>query len=240
MGTGLVDLPTAFRGILLGICAGILTPNRTGEFIGRVVVLNRKNRKRGALMTFAGSALQGGVTLVAGSVALIVFPLDQLGAWTGGFNPVIGYVALAVAVVVAVVLIFSRYTRRSFRKVLLALRRLTHRQILTAAGYGVLRYSIFSVQFALMLYACGYRDSLETCFAGIALVYLIQSYVPLTGFGEIGVREVITLFVFGNFLPDPALAVAASLLVWSANIGMPVLAGIIITKFRKIRLPGNH
>src|SRR5690606_28128371 len=54
-----VNQKSAFRGVLLGMCSGFVTPNRLGEFAGRSAALPKAARKKGALMTFCRFGYSG-------------------------------------------------------------------------------------------------------------------------------------------------------------------------------------
>lgn len=231
--------PLAFKAILYGICSGIMTPNRLGEFAGRISVLPKPIRKKATIMTVAGSGIQGIVTLVLGIVGLLTFPvLPNLSAYTeislSQFLPI-------TLILLALFLFFwfRQPLKHHITDVIKHLKKLSNRKLFRATTWAFLRYAIFSTQFAIALYAVGFSASLPLCFAGIFLIYFCQSYVPFTAFGELGVREVLAVLIFGAYLPNPMLAVLATLIVWIANIGLPVLAGALTLRFSKHRIFGN-
>ena len=71
-----VSFARAFRGVLTGTAISFFTPNRVGEFAGRILVLKPEHRIRGALATLVGSVSQLLVTILTGLLALpFVLPL---------------------------------------------------------------------------------------------------------------------------------------------------------------------
>ncbi len=229
----------AFKAILYGICSGIMTPNRLGEFAGRISVLPKPIRKKATIMTVAGSGIQGIVTGVLGIVGLLTFPvLPKLSAYTeinlSQFLP-IALIILAISFFFW----FRQPLKQHIHGVIRHLKQLSNQKLFRAMTWALLRYTVFSAQFAIALYSVGFSASLPICFAGIFLLYFCQSYIPFTAFGELGVREVLAVLIFGSYLPNPMLAVLATLIVWIANIGLPVMAGALTLRFSKHRIFGN-
>ena len=72
-----IKLPEAFRMILSGIALSIATPNRMGEFAGRVMHLPSGQRLQGSALTVIGNFAQLIVTCIAGSIALCMEWQDQ-------------------------------------------------------------------------------------------------------------------------------------------------------------------
>jgi uncharacterized membrane protein YbhN (UPF0104 family) len=62
----------AFKSVISGVAFTMITPNRTGEFIGRVFYVPDGNRIRAAALTLVGSASQLIVTITTGSFGLMV------------------------------------------------------------------------------------------------------------------------------------------------------------------------
>ena len=65
-----MSLGRAFAATLAGTTVGLITPNRTGEFLGRVLFLAPEHRWQGGFATVLGSIAQFVVTLLLGGLAL--------------------------------------------------------------------------------------------------------------------------------------------------------------------------
>ncbi len=241
--TALINSPvvkpkTAFTGILLGMCSGFVTPNRLGEFAGRSAALPKAARKKGALMTFAGSGIQGAVTLLAGAIGLIFYPILPQIASLAKLWPQVFYIVIASIALAALFLWFKKPLKPHIAIVLKHLKSIKTPILIKAWFWAIGRYAIFSTQFVLALYCVGFTSDIWMCYTGVFLLYFCQSYLPFTAMGELGIREVLAIFIFGAFLPEPMLAAVASLIVWVANSGIPVLMGLLKMKLTKTRLIG--
>ena len=52
-----VPFRKAYTAIFTGITAGMVFPNRTGDFLGRIFILEKGNRLKAAMLTFVGNTL---------------------------------------------------------------------------------------------------------------------------------------------------------------------------------------
>lgn len=64
-----VPFKKAYVAIFTGVTAGMLFPNRTGDFLGRIFILEKGNRIKAAMLTFVGNIAQMIVTVSLGCVA---------------------------------------------------------------------------------------------------------------------------------------------------------------------------
>jgi hypothetical protein len=217
--------------VLSGMCSGFVTPNRIGEFAGRMVYLPKEYHDIAAAAAISGSVIQGSITALFGIVGLAFFPVFPEGITS--FDPLI--IAGLVTCIMLILALSFRGIVRSLSKRFTATAHyfstMGRPLILRAMTWALFRYLIFSTQFVIALYCFGFQGSLYEAFSGVFLLYFCQSYIPGPGMGELGIRELLALVLFTSFLPHPLLAVLAGLTVWLANIGLPVLAGVSIMGF---------
>ena len=65
-----VSFSRSFRAVLSGVSFSVSTPNRIGEYLGRILYMEEGNRLRVISLTIVSSISQLIITLVAGSVGL--------------------------------------------------------------------------------------------------------------------------------------------------------------------------
>lgn len=231
LGAGTMSVRRGYVQVLSGMCSGFVTPNRIGEFAGRLAFLPEKLKHKGPAATFTGSFLQGSITALFGAIGLVFFPF-----FPERFTNANGlYFAGLFAVLIAALIFFiisrsdAKYDRlKAAFRYFKALRRT---DLIKASGWALLRYLCFSTQFVISLYCFGFSGTLFEAYTGVFLLYFCQSFIPGAALGELGIREVLAMVIFGAFLEHPLAAVFAGLTVWLANIGIPVLAGVSITGF---------
>ncbi|MBD2715201.1 flippase-like domain-containing protein [Microvirga sp. STR05] len=244
-----VSFRRSFRAVLVGLTLGFVTPNRVGDYAGRIIEL--KSRRLDALgAVFLGRYAQLVVTVLAGTAGLLYFLLAYY---------LEGYAASKLGVVVAVALINAAvllplYRSRLLLAVLSAIRPLRRfrrflavmptypaRAIHAVLALSGLRYVVFCAQFGLLLKAYGTQAQLLPGAAAVASTFLLKSLVPsLNALADVGVRELSATHLFG-LLGEPALPVlSASLSLWILNIALPSAAGLVFVLRLKVLRKRNN
>jgi len=231
----------AYTAVIGGTSIGLITPNRVGEFAGRVLFLRPEHRVRGAFATVLGSIAQFVVTVLVGALVLFFVPLDMNGQEPGALWPVVRWCALLIGAA-TVFLYFSPGTlERVFLAIPWSRRWERHVRVLgvfggarltVVAGLSLLRYAVFTLQFAWLLHAVG-AVPWGAAFASVPVVFLVTTLVPTTALTELGVRgsAAESLITTG----DPVGVVIASMLLWAVNIAAPALVGSLILLVARIR-----
>lgn len=219
----------AWQSVWTGVCIGNLTPGRLGEFAGRILFFSPKNRAKVTTSHFVSGITQLVITIVAGCVGLLVFS----GVVNKGFFLVTltGEIILLILLLIALLKInkvVARLIHVSFLKKFnfdgLSFKGNLLSQLLFLSA---LRYIIFSLQFYLLLWACGIEGSFFSIAAAIAIMYLLLSTIPMISFVEVGVRAYVAVLLFASFnVNEWQLSVVATLL-WLLNIALPSLIGYI-------------
>jgi len=68
-----ISFSTAFKAVLSGLSISIFTPNRVGEFAGKVFYLKTTEKVKATVASFIGSSLQLLVTVLAGFFAAFMY-----------------------------------------------------------------------------------------------------------------------------------------------------------------------
>jgi hypothetical protein len=244
-----ISFGTAFLGVLGGLATSVFTPNRVGEFIGRVFILKKSDPLEGILLTLVGSFSQMLVTLSLGTLAYLFFaPVYMPGILPESTLLVRAFSGTLIALVL--LLIFFYFNIPALRRISLLLpgkfaERLS-RGIRSLAAcpkplllktllLSTVRYLVFLIQFCLAIRLFGLPFPIRDCLLVIPVIYLVLLAIPTMALTEIGVRGSVSVFLFG-LLCGPAgldssqeLAVlSASTLIWLVNIALPSLAGVFV------------
>jgi hypothetical protein len=221
----------ALMATFAGTTVGIITPNRVGEFAGRVLYLAPEHRLQGGAITLLGSLAQFAVTMALGALAVGVARLQEgTAAVTGPAWTALVWATLAVGASVLLLLFLPATLAR-----LLALVRWPQRIAAAIEGLGavrpsvirhvlllsLLRYAVFTAQFVWLLHVVA-GVGLVSGFLLVPVVFLITTWVPSTALTELGIRGgVITSVVPG----DPAALLLVTALIWAVNLMLPALIG---------------
>jgi uncharacterized membrane protein YbhN (UPF0104 family) len=217
------------QSLLAGISTGFITPNRLGNFIGRMLYF--KGRK-GALLilgTLYGNLAQFVASLIFGAIGFVligslVFDIEKE-SYFSSIAMLIGGMAVILFVFYPLIPIEKLNWFKRYLNVLTKFRVKAKRIALPLLILSLIRYLIFVLQFCLLLIAFGANYSHELIY-GLYLHYLIVTLTPTLIFGKLVVRETIGLFVLSSFIVNPTVIIVASLFLWLINLGIPALTGL--------------
>jgi hypothetical protein len=224
-----IDHLQAFRAVLAGYSTATLSPNRIAEFAGRTALFPKEIRPELTTATFVGSFIQGSLTVGFGMVSLLIIPFhaDIFKHFDFvGFSWVMGFVIISFLAIY----FFRTKIHEKLSDYILALRQVSFIQVIKAAFWAFLRYITFLFQFYLALLLFGFEGSFLLAACGISFMYMVQSYIPLSSLGELGVREFLCFVLFSSYMVVPIAAVFPALIIWLINIAMPSLTGLIMLK----------
>ncbi len=242
-----VSFINSVKAVLGGMAVSVFTPNRVGEFVGRVFVLKKTDPLRGILLTIVGSISQLLVTIVFGTIAFLLFAPVFLSKYLpdsiwliNGFS-----FTLIIASIIYTTLFFnisvlhrvsfiipSKYSSR-LQSSIDAIADFTRWQLLSIVSLSALRYVVFSTQFFLALRLMGVQHPVFQCYVIISLIYLALAAIPSVALSEIGVRGSVSVFLFGLVAgsqglnnTDSLAIISAATFIWLVNIGLPSLVGV--------------
>ena len=231
---------------IAGTSVGLVTPNRTGEFIGRVLFLKPENRVKGSFATALGSIAQFVVTLLMGALALLVLRiLDHPFPWpNGGVTWFILTLTLLVSFGTLVLYLHPSLLRQLL---LLApfLRRLERAssvlngyawpELLVVFFLSLMRYIVFTGQYVMLLMVFGSGLSMTDAMLAIPVVYLLSTLVPTVMLTELGIRGTAAVALLAPLGGEEIAVLIATTVLWSVNVVLPALAGSLILLGARIR-----
>jgi hypothetical protein len=235
-----IKLSEAFRMILSGIALSIATPNRMGEFAGRVMHLPSGHRLKGTAFTVIGNFAQLIVTCMAGGIALCMEWQDQHLYPTGKGLQAIQSMLLWVTpltIIFFILLYFksglvfswilSLRMLGKFRDKLGALATVPNHILLKVLLLSSLRFAFFILQYWLLFKLTNTEIDLRDTFTGISIMLLWLAIVPTFSFLELGLRWEFALLLLGS-LTENTLGIAVSVTaVWLINLMLPAAVGAI-------------
>ena len=238
----------SFQAVLTGISISSFTPNRVGEYFGRVFILNTASRIEGILITVVGSMSQLLVTLLAGSAAFLVFVPRHAGDSLFGHGYF--YFGLTALIIMLDLMLLALYFRipllvslrdrlqlpilKRFRKFFRVFGLFRSRELAGVVLLSFARYLVFSTQFYMLLLLFGVKIPYFQALTLIALVYLIMTILPTVAITELGVRGSVAMYIFGLGMGSPGATdtgfavFMASAALWVINLVIPALAGSLL------------
>jgi len=228
----------AYQAILSGVTLSIFTPNRIGEYGGRILFVKPENNWKAVIATLVGSFSQLLVLLTMGLIGLVAFagqyldpePLLMRGMGFLGFC-LIGLMLFCFYNVDLVVPIAKRIPFISYFKKITrhigVLRNYESKQLSQALFYALLRYLVYTLQYFFLLQFFGIQLDLFTALSGIATLFLLQTSIPLPPLMGLMARGELALFIWGIFTQNQMEILASSFSLWILNLILPALFGMV-------------
>lgn len=112
---------------------------------------------------------------------------------------------------------------------------ISSRTVIIVILLSIFRYTIFLLQFVLMISFFLPELLLQDIVWGVGWVFLSRSFIPSL-FGGLGVREVSAYLFFEPLVGDIALIILPVTLIWLINTVLPSIAGVLLIWKLRIKL----
>ncbi len=232
-----LSLKEATQSVLIGVASGIFTPNRVGEFAGKIVSLKKTSPATGIKLNIVAGAAQLLATLCFGTIALffveeitinksllILFSILFIGAATYIYTNSKG--------------LFNIINKISGNKIGSSENEsIESKTLFLILLLSFIRYAVFCTQFVLLLYFSGIQLPLILLAGLVSITFLISTIIPTFALSEIAVRGSVAVFIIGAFSNQEAIILFASFLLWIINIAFPALLGCFY--FVRLKQFGN-
>lgn len=223
----------AIESVFCGLTWAIFTPNRIGEYGGRVFFLSPKRRIIGIVAMAVGNIGQMVLTNIFGAIALCIFiyrfvPLD--------YRLTYALIALSIMFCLFFLIFFfnirwlnglllsMRFTRK-YKKFYSILGRYQKKELFRILMFCLARYVVFSTQYFIMFYwlipDIHYLDILMM----VCILFFVQSTLPSLDLFDIGVRSVTASYFFSFVTKQDVAVIACTASIWLINIIIPAILG---------------
>lgn len=226
-----ISFGKAYGLILAGLATGLMTPNRIGNFIGRVQDEKIQDKANGIAATLLANIAQFSATISFGLIALM-FNFNLFQSSTSIF---ILSILASVFLVLGLITFYSpRYLllwkwlvkkRPELPSLLEDYSKISFLLKTTIFFLAILRLWVIYVQYLLLLLAFFTPHNSWIILQGIALMFFLTTLFPSIAFGKLFVREASALFVLTAFNIPTSIIVTVSLFLWGINLAIPSLIG---------------
>lgn len=214
------------KAIMAGITIGFITPGRSGEFIGRVLFLDEKDKARVFFLSSIGGIAQTCVTLMAG-VPFVYFWCDD--SFLSG---------LTIGITMAYLFLYFRFdllNRFISSNAFMERYSLTmSEQDLPNIGVQInvllaslMRYTVYLLQYVLVLLFFGVGDNLVQLAIYSGVFLLAQTFSPLIPLLDVAFRGGTALFIFAALSSNSIAVLCSVTFIWLLNLVIPSLAGYL-------------
>ena len=228
-----ISIWVAIGAVFCGLTWAIFTPNRIGEYGGRVFFMPPRQRVRGVIAMGVGSLSQLAITYITGLIALSLFfyrfeILDYRLCFAG-------FAVTTVLVILILVfflhikwlnelLLANRYTRsyKKFFKILSTYKTATLLRILSISFF---RYLVFTTQYLVLFWwLLPGLNPFEVAML-VSVFFFVKSSLPSFDLIDVGIRSVTAVYFFKYITDQTYIIVAIVASIWLINLIIPAILG---------------
>lgn len=240
---GGISYRNAFKAIFTGATMASFTPNRMGEYLGRILYVKEGKRLTAISLTIVCSIAQLLITLAIGISGLLymraalyqrAFSAAYLTFWLNSLLGMAGLLLVSLTIIyfrLSGVLWILRKIPRS-GKYLAYIKDLENFDIailLRILFLSFARYIVFIIQYSLVFPLFGVFLSPGQTWAGVSVVFLVMALVPtFTFLTELGLRWEASIQALELFSTNAVGIFAASFAIWLINLIIPALVGSLL------------
>lgn len=230
-----ISFSRATQSVFCGLTWAVFTPNRLGEYGGRVMFLSPRKRVFGVVAMGVGALAQLVLTSVAGSLSIAWFamrflnlqPWAAVGIWI---------VAICYASVFMVLYFNVRWVNtlvsrigfmRKLHRFFEVLNRYDRRELLTVFGYSLTRFVIFTSQYAILMLVLLPEIPFFPMLWMIFILFFVQSTLPSLDLFDFGIRSVTASYLYSYIIDQDIAIMAIVSCIWFVNLILPAIIGSV-------------
>ena len=238
----------SFRAVLSGVSFSVSTPNRMGEYLGRILYMEEGNRLRVISLTIVSSMSQLITTLLAGSVGLFFIRKNiDTGNSIEGLDS-FWLQVLQYGVIIVLVILTGFYFRLSliinvadklrnnsrYAWLIGSLKDIDATLLLKLLSLSAIRYIVFLVQYFLLFRLFQVEIGWWQCFWAVSVIFLVLAIIPTFAIAELGVRGKVSLKLVQLFSANSLGISITTATIWIINLVLPAIAGSLLILSIKI------
>jgi uncharacterized membrane protein YbhN (UPF0104 family) len=236
-----ISVWVAIEAVFCGLTWAIFTPNRIGEYGGRVMFLPNRKRIHGIFAMAVGAFAQNVITNLVGVSASLWFIYYFL-----NINPwlYLGLVVLSVGFL-GLFLIFYFNIKwlvglldrikflKKYHRFFEIMGRYNIDELLVVIGYSLARFFVFSFQYYLIIHLLLPDIPFVSMMLTVFVFLFIQSAMPSLDLLDIGVRSFTAMHLFLYITNQQIAIIAAVSSIWLINLIIPAIIGsVFVFKMR--------
>jgi uncharacterized membrane protein YbhN (UPF0104 family) len=234
-----ISFTRSFKAILSGVSFSVSTPNRVGEYVGRVMYMEEGNRLRAISLTIICSMSQLIITLSMGVLGLVyLMPRLLMADLVSGL-----WVKLVLyGVLLTLLFLTVFYFRLSWLVkwidrlpgsqrwawIINAVEDINATMLLQLLSLSLVRFVVFGIQYYLLFRLFGVELAWWQGFWATSITFLVLAIIPTIALLEVVQRSTVALKIFGLLTTNELGIGLTTVSVWFINLIIPALAGSLL------------
>lgn len=225
------------KSIFYGFTTGLVTPFRLGEYVGRSIVLNKHSAMDVTIATLLDKLWNLFLILFLGSFSTLGFLLYL--HKIGRILFILACCGVLLFAVLFILIMNGRLIKLNSEKIKSARIRqlvdaiakfryiepnLVYKMILFSFGH----YAIYLIQFSLLLTTFASESDFVVYSWIASLIIFVKTLIPPIAFGELGIREAVSIYFVKFFGVTQAAGFSASIFIFMINILLPAFLGLFV------------
>jgi uncharacterized membrane protein YbhN (UPF0104 family) len=231
----------SLKAIFSGVSFSVTTPNRTGEYLGRVLYMDDGNRLRVISLTILGSISQLLVTIFFGMLGLLILRPDidnmSLSGWMEWLKD-LGIIGAFLAFIVLTVFYFRigwlvKWIDKipAIKKYIWLINELEKTDttlLMRLLSISLLRYLVFATQYFLLFRFFGVEVNWWQGFWATAIVFFVMAITPTIELFEVVKKMYVTKEIFAIFTVNTLAIGFVTTTIWCINLVIPAAIGSLL------------
>lgn len=225
----------AIKSVFCGLTWAIFTPNRIGEYGGRVMLLKPENRATGAVAMGVGLFAQLVLTSVFGALSIAWFITTfietpaavDLGVWMIAIIYGLGFIILYFNVSWVDYLVGKIKFLEKIKPFFAVLEDYSIRELAYVLWLSACRFAIFTSQYIILMEVFLPELPMLSMVLLIFILFFIQSAVPSLDIFDFSVRSFVASNLYAYVTTQELAVMAIVSCVWFVNLIFPAIIGSI-------------
>lgn len=225
----------AIEAVFCGLTWAVLTPNRIGEYGGRVMFLPVRKRIHGVFAMAVGQFGQNVITNVLGAAASVwfLFKFIHLNDWLmlGITLVAAGFIAIMLTFYFHIQWMVSLLNRikflKKFHRFFDIMGKYRWNELLNIMWFCLARFFVFTFQYYLIIHLLVPKIQLFEMSLLMFVFFFIQSAIPSLDLLDIGVRSLTAGELFSYVTNQHLAIIVAVSLIYIINLIIPAILGSV-------------
>lgn len=228
-----ISTKRAIESVFCGLTWAVFTPNRIGEYGGRIFFLSPRKRIQGMVAMSVGHIAQMVLTNVIGALAMLWFiyrflEMDSILFYAISFL-VFSFSFFFILFYFNIHwlnnLILNIKILKNFKIFFKVLTRYKKKELGKVMLYSISRFLVFTSQYLLIMgLLIPNVSAYESAFL-VFILFFVQSALPSLDLLDIGVRSMTAAYFFSFITSQEIAVMAAAALIWLVNLIIPAILG---------------
>ena len=243
-----ISFITAFKAVLCGVTFSLNTPNRMGEYGGRILFVEDGKRIKAITLSVAGGMAQLIITMLMGCFGLFYLMINSHSSVNllgiSVFWLQIFFYGSTAGTLIFIFFFFRMnwlvrllqklpYSGR-FLKYINVLETFDAKILLRLLSISFFRYIVFVLQYIFMLQLLQVEQNVWTGFWIITVMFWILAIIPSFAIADLGIRGTVAKTLF-SYSSNTLGILTATFGIWFVNLFIPALIGSLLILGIKIK-----